>query len=304
MMTRVRYIVQALFLSFLLVASVAAQTGKRVIRAGDALQISVVNHDEFTKVVVVSQEGHIHYPFLSDVNLIGWRTSALEDRITRLLASVLTTAPYVIVSDAQYYGIRISILGQINKPGFIEVPHGIDLQGALWMAGGPTENADLTSVQIQRVGASGPTQLSINVEKFLYEGRVADLVRMQEGDLVIVKGAPDAEKVKVFGEVQSSGSFVRPYGATVLDMIYLAGGATMDGTLSDVRWLRRIGDRVVEEKLDISSLLRAGRTDEIPLVGRGDVIIVQKRILTVQAVTLVLGLLLQFLTVQALVRNL
>lgn len=300
-----RYVLVAIGLLLLAAsAGVHAQSAQRVIRAGDALQITVVNYPSFTKVVVVSPEGRIHYPFLSDENIIGWRYSELEDRITRQLAGVIATAPYVIVDDAQYYTIRISVLGQIGHPGFIEVPHGIDLQGALWMAGGPSGNSDLTDVRIQRVGPDGPIHLSVNVEKFIYEGRVTDMVRMQEGDLVIVKGAPDADKVKVFGEVNRSGSYVRPYGATVLDMIYLAGGATRAGTLSDVRWLRRSGDRVIEEKLDISGLLRAGRTDEIPLVGRGDIIIVQRRILTYAVVFQTLSLIIQFLTVHTLVRRL
>ena len=292
------------YLGVLMSFPVSAQPEERIISAGDALQITVVNQPSFDRTVVVSAEGRIPYPFISDQNVIGWRLADLEDRITRQLATVLQTAPYVIVSEAQYYTIRISILGQIARPGFLEVPHGIDLQGALWMAGGPTESSDLTNVQIQRIGPNGPVHLSVNVEKFLYEGRVTDLVRMQEGDLIIVKGAPDADKVKLFGAVQSSGSYVRPYGATVLDMIYLAGGTTQEGTLSDVRWLRRVGDRVIEEKLDLAALLRAGRTDEIPLVGRGDVIIVQRRVITYEMVRDTLALIIQFFTVRALVRAL
>ena len=277
---------------------------ERIIKAGDALQITVVNHDEFSDVVVVSPEGRVHYPFLSDNNIIGWRFSQLEDRITRQLAGVMQTAPYVIVDDAKHYSIRITILGQIARPGFIKVPHGIDLQGALWMSGGPTLNADLTNVQIRRLGPEGATlPLTVNLEKFLYEGRLADLVTMQEGDVIIVKGAPDADKVKVFGEVHQSGAYVRPYGATVLDMIYLAGGATANGTLTDVRVLRRVDEQIVQEKLDLAGLLRAGRTDEIPLVGRGDVIIVQKRLLTLGAVLTVLSLVIQFLTVRELIRR-
>jgi len=276
----------------------------RIISAGDALQITVVNHADFSKVVVVSPEGRIHYPFLSDESIIGWRFTELEDRITRQLATVLQEAPYVIVDNAQYYAVRVSVLGQILRPGFLEVPHGIDLQGALWMAGGPSENADMTNVQIQRKAADGGIELlTVNVERFLYEGRVADLVRMQEGDIVIVRGAPDRDKVKVFGEVQRSGSYVRPYGATVLDMIYLAGGTTGTGTLSDVRWIRRKEDQRIEEKLDIAALLRAGRTDEIPLVGQGDVIIVQKRLLTLAVILVTLSLIIQFLTVRELLRR-
>jgi len=276
----------------------------RVISVGDALQITVVNHPEFSKVAVVSLEGRIHYPFLSDENIVGWRFTELENRITQQLASVLQEAPYVIVDNAQYYAVRINVLGQIERPGFLEVPNGIDLQGALWMAGGPTENADLTNVQIQRKSTGGGIDLlTINIERFLYEGRLADLIRMQEGDVVIVKGAPDRDKVKVFGEVTRSGSYVRPYGATVLDMIYLAGGVAPSGTLSDVRWIRTKGDQRIEEKLDIASLLRAGRTDEIPIAGQGDVIIVQKRLLTLSMVITTLGLIIQFLTVRELLRR-
>ncbi len=274
------------------------------LRPGDAVQITVVDNGNFSGVYVVSQDGRIPYPFMKDENVLDWTMDELGDRIANKLAPVLARAPYVIVDRAVYYTIRINILGQINTPGFIDVPNDIDLQGALWMAGGPTGTADLTNIQVQRIGPDGGLELlQVNLEKFLYEGRVADLVRMKEGDLVIVKGAPDADKVKVFGEVGNSGSFVRPYGATVLDMIYLAGGETETGTLSDVRWLRRIDGRIVEEKLDIASMLREGRTDDIPLVGRGDVIIVQKKILTLDLFFTTLSVIFQLFAVRELIRR-
>jgi hypothetical protein len=158
------------------------------------------------------------------------------------------------------------------------------------MAGGPAANADLSAVQVQRAGPTGIEVITSNVERFLYEGNLDDLVKMQEGDLIIVRGAPDAEKIKIFGEVNRSGSYVLSYGASVLDMVYTAGGPTPSGTLSDVRWIRRDGTRIVEQKLDLSALLRAGRTDEIPLVSRGDVIIVQKKIITVASFTMTANL--------------
>jgi protein involved in polysaccharide export with SLBB domain len=254
---------------------------EQFIKAGDVLQITVMNFPDFSKTVIVSHEGRIVYPVLFDQNIIGWSHSELENRLTRQLATLLRTAPYVIVDVPLTYTIRVNILGQIGRPGIIEVPNGIDLQGALWMAGGPAENADLSAVQVQRAGPAGIEVITSNVERFLYEGNLDDLVKMQEGDLIIVRGAPDAEKIKIFGEVNKSGSYVLTYGASVLDMVYAAGGPTPEGTLSDVRWIRRDGTRIVEQKLDLSALLRAGRTDEIPLVSRGDVIIVQKKIITV-----------------------
>ncbi len=286
--------------------SVAAEPpgGERIIKAGDVLQISVIGYAEFSKTVVVSPEGRIRYPVVSDRNIIGWTFSELENQITQQLATMLRAAPYVFVDYAQTYTIRINILGQVRKPGVTEVPNGIDLQGALWIAGGPESSADLGDIQVQRRGLDGTEEISVDLERFLFEGRLQDIVQMKDGDLVIVRGAPDADKVKVFGEVNKSGSYVVPFGATVLDMIYLAGGPTTAGTLSDVRWIRREGGRVVEQKLDFASLLRAGRTDEIPRVGRGDVIIVQKRILTFSAVVATLSLAIQALTLYFLVQKL
>ena len=281
-----------------------ARSSDGIIKAGDVLKITVVNNRLFSGVYVVSSDGTLPYPFMKKDKVAGWTMSNLEYQIANKIAPVLLAPPFVIVDRAAYFSIRVSILGQIKKPGFLEVPNGIDLQGALWMAGGPRENSDLTNIQVQRIGPDGNLELTVvNLEKFLFEGRAADLVRMQEGDLIIVKGAPNADKVKVFGEVSKSGSYVRPYGATVLDMIYLAGGTTSNGTLSDVRWLRKVGDRTIEQKLNLAGLLRQGRTGEIPLVGRGDVIIVQKRLLTMGIVFQTLTLVIQFLTVRELIRR-
>ncbi len=270
--------------------------GQRIIKAGDVLQISVIGSPEFSKIVVVSPQGRIYYPVLSDQNIIGWSFSELENQITRQLATVLRTAPYVFVDYAQTYTIEVNILGQVRNPGIVEVPNGIDLQGALWIAGGPEPSADLGDIQVRRRGLDSTEEISVDLERFLFEGRLQDIVQMKDGDLVIVRGAPDADKVKVFGEVNKSGSYVVPFGATVLDMIYLAGGPTTAGTLSDVRWIRKEGGRVSEQKLDFAAMLRAGRTDEIPRVGRGDVIIVQKRIVTLSAFLTTLGLAIQVLT--------
>lgn len=284
--------------------SAQIQGGARIISAGDVLRITVINYADFTKTVVVSPEGRIYYPVVSDQNVIGWTFSELENQITQQLATMLRTAPYVFVDIAETYTIRVNILGQIQRPGVIEIPNGIDIQGALWIAGGPVENADLSNIQVQRRVGTGTEVLTIDLERFLYEGRLQDIVEMKDGDLVIVRGAPDADKVKVFGEVNRSGSYVISYGATVLDMIYVAGGVTPSGTLSDVRWIRREGDRIVEQKLDFSALLRAGRTDEIPRAGRGDVIIVQKRILTLGAFVTTLTLTIQVLTLYFLLQRL
>ena len=274
-----------------------------IVRAGDAIEITVVGNREFSGIYVVDLNGRVPYPFLKYENVIGWTMTQLEQHIAGQIANVVTSAPYVIADRALTYPIRISVLGQIDRPGFIDVPNGITLQGALWMAGGPSNDADLSDVQIQRVGPNGIELLSVDLERFLFEGRTSDLVHMQDGDLIVVKGTPDADKIKVFGEVHNSGSFVPPYGATVLDMIYRAGGATRDGTLSDVRWLRKVGDTTVEEKLDISGLLRAGQTERIPLVGRGDVIIVQRKLITLQTIFQTISLIVQLFTVRELLRR-
>ena len=286
-------------------STVSAQSATEdIIRAGDAIEIMVVGNEAFSGVYVVDQNGRIPYRLLKDENVIGWTLTRLEQHVAGQLATILNTAPYVLADRALNFPIRISILGQIQRPGFISVPNGITLQGALWMAGGPAQGADLSDVQIQRIGPNGLEVQSVDLERFLFEGRTTDLVHMQEGDLIIVKGTPDADKIKVFGEVHSNGSYVRPYGATVLDMIYLAGGATRDGTLSDVRWLRKVGNTTVEEKLDLSELLRAGRTEDIPIVGRGDVIIVQKKLITLDTIFRTISLIVQLFAIRELFRRL
>ena len=269
-----------------------AQAQDRVIAPGDALQITVLGNSELTSVVVVSSDGHINYPFIQDVVVSGMSHDELESRLTFALSVYVTTA-FVIVDYARFYTIKVHVLGQVTRPGFIEVPHESSIQGALAIAGDAAPDADLTQIRILRRGPDNTiVQRSVNLERALYEGGIAEMAGLKEGDMIIVPGAQDEDKIKLFGAINSPGSYVMPYGATVLDMVFLAGGATPDGTLSNVRRLRQVNGEPVEERLDLAKLLKIGRTDQIPKVERGEVIIVQGRLLPWRVVR---GLLQDFL---------
>jgi len=79
--------------------------------------------------------------------------------------------------------IIVNLLGAVQKPGRYEISRTIDLPNLLSLAGGGSENADLSHVRITRVlrttTRTERRELMVNIE---------DLTKTQDGDMVLNDG--------------------------------------------------------------------------------------------------------------------
>jgi len=97
---------------------------------------------------------------------------------------------------AQYYLgtenellVPINIWGFVEKPGQYMVPNNTDLISLISFAGGPTENAKISSVRIVRSDPSqGNVVFKINVKKYLDTADERLVPILKPGDTIIVKG--------------------------------------------------------------------------------------------------------------------
>jgi len=97
---------------------------------------------------------------------------------------------------AQYYLgtedellVPVNVWGFVSRPGQYMVPNNTDLISLLSFAGGPTENARITSIRIVRSDAKlGNVVWNINVKKYLSTADERVIPVLRPGDTVIVKG--------------------------------------------------------------------------------------------------------------------
>jgi polysaccharide export outer membrane protein len=115
--------------------------------------------------------------------------SAIENGTVESLP-VLKPGDTIIVPGAEetYTGTAgINVAGQVIKPGNYRLTGRQDLMGAILMAGGPSESADLTDVVLIRPnGDSAAQKYKVNVKRFLEDGKMEANPKLKPGDTVTV----------------------------------------------------------------------------------------------------------------------
>jgi polysaccharide export outer membrane protein len=168
----------------------------------------------------------------------------------------------------------VLVLGQVTKPGAIEIKGETRLLDALSVAGGPTTKANLRRLTLARPGVSGTQTLDLH--GLLLGEQVADAawnVVLQPGDTIVV---PETEElVYVLGRVSRPDTYpIRP-NDRILDALIRAGGATSDGDNTTAVLVRRDGTgQPVAKPLDLKKIMAKGDLVENDLLRPGDVLFV------------------------------
>lgn len=146
---------------------------------------------------VVSQQGHIQFPYVGTLKVAGLTAEDVRDRLTRSLARVVQ-APQVTVRVLAYRSQRIYVDGEVRSPGsqFVDdVP--MTLVEALGRAGGINgSSGDSSRIRVSRKDRSW----TIDLPALLQAGRDPSGIQLLGGDLVHVAPREDG-KVFVLGEV-------------------------------------------------------------------------------------------------------
>lgn len=282
--------------------------GAYVLGPGDRLIVEVVGYEEFqnAQIQAILPDGTIALPLVGSVRAEGLTVDGLSARLTDRLSEYLVQ-PAVTVRLNQLRPISISVAGQVNRPGPLQLGSltdgiGIDnnnggglggtptLSAAIVAAGGVRRDADIREVVLRRPLPSGEVQEeTIDLWASIWSGEVSRDPILRDGDSVFVPQLPDEEtldrrllarsrfapetvRVRVVGEVKLPGEVLVPPDSTLSSAVAIAGGPTVDAELDDVAFLRlRADGTVAEEIVDLRSL-----NDTIQ-IQEGDVIYVGKR---------------------------
>jgi len=160
-------------------------------RLGDAVVLFVENEPDLPGRFSVQSSANgpiIMLPVFGEILLRGVLRSELEARITETLSRIIRD-PVVRAEGL----MRLSVQGAVGAPGFYEVPADILLGQALMEAGGPSSNADLEDLRIER-GADILLEGAVLQEE-LRLGTTLDQLNLQAGDQIVLP----AESAGFFG---------------------------------------------------------------------------------------------------------
>ena len=160
-------------------------TEKSTVGPGDVFTMEVVGEKELPREYQVASDGSVDLPYLHTVQVAGLEPQEIARLVRKLLIEKqFLTDPSVVLQVKEYNSRRVTIMGQVAKPGMFPYSAGMTLIQALSQAGGPTGIANLDQVNLTRRTSGGSRTVVISIGTIM-EGRSAD-IPLQSGDRIFV----------------------------------------------------------------------------------------------------------------------
>ena len=234
-----------------------ANAASYLLENNDLIRITVLNEDDLMTETRISKTGTIMFPLLGALQATGKSVADLQEEIRVKLDKDYIVHPDVTVSVLQYSEIRMSVLGEVQKPGIVDIPPvgGLDLLGAIAACGGYTPDADATHVNIRRVVNGKEVVLTVDATE-LARNPTAQPFLVQPDDAITV---PYVKKwVTVLGEVQKPGKVILPTEGQLdlLGALALVSGYTPDADPTRVEVRRTINGQDVVIPVNATELAR------------------------------------------------
>lgn len=148
----------------------------------DQLQISVWKNEAMTRAVLVRPDGKISLPLLNDVQASGLTVLELRDVLTTKLQDFMPSPEVsVIVTDVR--SLKVSVIGEVVRPGRYELRSWATVLDVLAMAGGFTQFATRSRIVVLTPDGKSMKRIPFNYNKVAGE---QENFYLRNGDIVLV----------------------------------------------------------------------------------------------------------------------
>lgn len=232
-----------------------------IVGSQDVLTVTVFGEPELSGKYTVEQDGTFTFPQIGRVKAGGMTLRNLELELKTKLADGYLKNPQVAVAIETYRSQRILVMGEVRSPGEYQLNGEMTLLAALARAGSttPTAGHEATIVRPKRNPKAGeePSDILRVDLADLQAGNMSLNLLLQDGDTINV---PKALSVFVAGQVKNPGAYAVDTGATVLQVLSLAGGLTDRGSDSRIRIQRTVSGKQIEIGAKLTDAVKPGDT--------------------------------------------
>jgi polysaccharide export outer membrane protein len=141
-----------------------------ILSPSDQVSVEVFGEDDLRTNGRLNPEGNLSVPLLGSIHLAGLTLTQAVSKLTELYSRDYLVNPKINVMLLGYARRRFSILGQVNRPGSLEMPdnspEGIDILEAIALAGGYTRIASPERITVRRQSANGDQIFKVNAKRF------------------------------------------------------------------------------------------------------------------------------------------
>ncbi len=197
-----------LMVALVFVPAAWAQSSYRI-QPGDVLQMEVLEDPSLNRSLLVLPDGSVSLPLVGNIGATGKSVDSMRSAISAALASKFAAPPTVFLSVGQLnptttavanaaaglaasnvtLGNTISIyaVGEVNKPGRLDVEPGTTLLQFLAESGGLTKFAAAKRIQLRRANKNTGQETVYNYNyKAVQKGASAPVIVLREGDVLVV----------------------------------------------------------------------------------------------------------------------
>jgi protein involved in polysaccharide export with SLBB domain len=153
---------------------------------GDVFEVRVVGEPDLSGPYQIASDGTIYYPYVGRLPAVG-RTSGDIQRLisAKLIENQILIRPQISIFVREWNSRKVSVLGQVNKPGSVAYFPRMTIVDAIAAAGGFTGIAAKNSVTLRR-----EVQGQVNSDSYpvadISEGRAKN-VMLLPGDVLVVE---------------------------------------------------------------------------------------------------------------------
>jgi len=151
----------------------------------DTLNISVWKNTDLSSEVVVRPDGMISLPLLHDVQAAGLTPMQLSDVLRQKLTEY-EQSPQVSVIVKAVNSFKVSILGEVARPGRYDLRSQTTVLDALALVGGFKDFAAPSRIVILRPEGKVMKRIPFNYKQVITAGGEGQNVYLQPGDIILV----------------------------------------------------------------------------------------------------------------------
>ena len=158
------------------------------LRPLDLLDIRVFQEDDLSMTNKVSQAGTLTFPLIGSVKVSGLKVHEAEILVTDKLKDGYIKNPQVTILVKEYAARRVSVLGEVKKPGTVEIPpeEALTLLQAVAYAGGFQNVAKTDEVVVRRMIEGKENKTKVNATKLMRADAAECDYPLEPGDIVYV----------------------------------------------------------------------------------------------------------------------
>lgn len=188
-----------------------------VIGPGDEIVVRMWGRMEGTQRMTVDRDGKIFFPKIGSLYVAGKTFSELKSFLKSRVSTIAEVSSDVTMG--QMKGIRVSVIGEVRRPGWYNVSSLHTAVQALFLAGGVKDIGSLRRIELRRNGRAAET---IDLYDFLLKGETRSDTTLLQGDTVFVPVV--GKLVAITGEVRRPAIYELKGEKSLLDLVKMAGG--------------------------------------------------------------------------------